>query len=47
MKFIKKIRNIILVSLLFASVFWMQLHEEKIEINLDIVPEYTEETYVV
>ena len=47
MKFIKKIRNVILASLLLASIFWMQLHEEKIEINLETVPEYTEETYVV
>lgn len=47
MKFIKKIKNIILISILLASIFWMQSHEEAIIVNLESVPEYGGDSYVV
>lgn len=47
MKFIKRIRNIILLSILLASIFWMQTHEETIIVNLESVPEFSGDSYVV
>ena len=47
MKFVKKIRNIILLSILLASIFWMQTHEETIIVNLESVPEFSGDSYVV
>ncbi len=47
MKVIKKIGNIIFVSILLAGIFLLQPKEEKEEIYLDAVPEFAGEAYVV
>lgn len=47
MKFIKKLRDIILIAILLASVFLMQPKDDHMEISLQTVPEYAGDAYVV
>lgn len=47
MKLIKKLGNIIFISILLAGIFWMQPIEEREEITMQTIPEYSGDPFVV